>query len=82
MAFASALGWVVFFISIVIAVILFIRIRKFYPIMYLISISIYAFTVGLMIEVYMLSESMVLLLLVVSSFLMMLIGYYLKRRSQ
>ncbi len=73
------LGWSVFTIALIIGVIIFIRVRKFYPIFYLISISLYIFTTGFYIDVYNLSKGGILMVLVVSAGLFMLLGWYFSK---
>lgn len=69
-------GWGVFFLGLVVAIILFVTKRKFYPVMYLVSIATYIFTVGFVIDVFDLSKNWVLLLLALSAILFILAGFY------
>ncbi len=73
------LGWFDFIISFVIAIIIYARAKKFYPILYLIAISLYVFTAGFYIDVYDLSKSGILMVLVVSAGLFMLAGWYFSK---
>ena len=70
------LGWSVFTIALIIAIIIFAKVRKFYPIFYLISISLYVFTAGFFIDVYDLTKGGILVVLVISALLFMLLGWY------
>ena len=56
------LGWGVFWIGLVVSIILFAMKRKFYPIMYLISISLYIFTTGFVIDVFDMGKNGILLI--------------------
>lgn len=74
------LGYGVFWIGLVVSVILFAMKRKWYPLMYLISICLYIFTVGFVIDVYDLSKNWVLLILAFSALLMIGLGLYLSKK--
>ncbi|MBS3082171.1 hypothetical protein J4416_04560 [Candidatus Pacearchaeota archaeon] len=76
------LGWTVFIISLIIAIIIFSSKRKFYPIFYLISISLYIFTAGFYIDVYNLAKGGILSVLAVSAVLFMFIGWYFSKIFQ
>ncbi|MBS3084044.1 hypothetical protein J4423_04535 [Candidatus Pacearchaeota archaeon] len=73
------LGWSVFIVSLIIAIVIFATHRKFYPIFYLISISLYVFTAGFFIDVYDLSKGGILIVLVISAILFMLVGWYFSK---
>ena len=79
MVFYSFLGWLVFWISLVLAIVLFARYKKIYPVFYLITISLYIFTVGYMIDIFEFGDLGVLITLVLSALLFMGLGYYLSR---
>ena len=70
-------GWGIFFIGLVIAIILFAIRRKFYPVMYLVSIAIYIFTVGFVIDAFEFNKNMILVTLAVSALLFILAGIYI-----
>lgn len=70
-------GWGIFFIGLVVAIILFAVRKKFYPVMYLVSVATYIFTIGFVIDAFDFSKSMVLITLAVSSLLFILAGIYL-----
>ena len=74
-------GWGIFFIGLVVAIILFATSRKFYPVMYLISIATYIFTIGFMIDAFNLSKNYVLLLLALSSIVFIGLGLYFSSRD-
>ena len=69
-------GWGIFFIGLVVAVILFAVKRKFYPIMYLVSISIYIFLVGFIIDAFKFGKNGVLVMLALSAILFIGLGMY------
>ena len=77
--FYPFLGWTVFWISSIIGIILFISYKKLHPIFYLISTSLYIFTIGFMIDVFEFSKLGILISLVISTIIFMLLGYYLSK---
>ncbi len=77
--FYPFLGWSVFFISFVIAIILFGKYKKLYPVFYLISIALYIFTAGFAIDVYQFGRFGILGTLVLSAIIFMLLGFYLSK---
>ena len=74
------LGYGVFWIGLIISLILFAIKKKFYPIMYLISISLYIFTVGFVIDVFDLGKNGIILILAFSSIVMIGLGIYLSKK--
>ncbi len=76
---AEAVGWIIFFLSLVGSIIIYAIKRKGYPIMYLISIALYIFTVCYVIEIFKLSKLGILLLLSFSAIYMCFIGWFLSR---
>lgn len=70
------LGWIVFWIGLIIAIVLFSSHKKVYSIFYLVSICLYIFTTGFMIDVWDFGRSAILLTLVISAVLFMGLGYY------
>jgi len=81
MSFYPALGSGIFFVGLFVAIILFANKRKFYPIMYSVSISLYVFTVGFVIDVFDFSKNATLGMLALSSIIMILAGLYLSRKG-
>ena len=77
--FYPFLGWGVFTIGFIIAIILFAKHKKLYPVFYLISICLYIFTAGFAIDVFELQEFGILITLVFSAIVFMLLGFYLSR---
>ena len=73
------LGWSVFIVSLIIAIIIYARVKKFYPIFYLIAISLYVFTAGFYIDVYDLTKGGILMVLVISAVIFMLAGWYFSK---
>jgi len=80
MAWYPFLGYGVFWLALITAIILYAMKRKWYPIMYLVSIALYIFTVGFVIDVFDLSKNRILLLLAFSTFVMISLGVYLSKR--
>ena len=73
------LGWGVFIIGLIVAIVMFSNMKKIYPIFYVASIALYIFTAGFFIDVYDLAKGGVLLVLVISAILFMLLGWYFSR---
>ena len=73
------LGWSVFIISFIVALIMYSHMKKFYSIFYMISISLYIFTAGFFIDVYDLAKGGVLSVLVLSAVLFMFAGWYFSK---
>jgi uncharacterized membrane protein YvlD (DUF360 family) len=79
MAFYPFLGWSVFWISFITAIIIFIKHKKLYPVMYLISIALYVFTSGFVIDVFELEKLGILTVLVSSAIIFMGLGHYFSK---
>lgn len=77
--FYGMLGWFVFWISLIIAIVLFAVYKKLYPVFYLVSVALYIFTAGYMIDVFEIGRFGILLTLVFSAILFMILGYYLSQ---
>ncbi len=73
-------GYGTFWVALVVAIILYAIKRKWYPILYLVSVSLYIFTISFVIDVFELSRNWILLLLAFSSAVMVAIGMYLSKR--
>lgn len=73
-------GWGIFFIGLVVAIILFAIKRKFYPVMYLVSVATYIFTIGFAIDAYDIGKNGKLLLLALSAVIFILLGLYFSRK--
>lgn len=73
------LGWSVFWIGLIVSIVLFAVYKKLYPVMYLVSIALYIFTVGFIIDVYEFNELLILVTLVFSAVVFMLLGFYLSK---
>lgn len=76
------LGYGIFWIGLVLAVVLFAMMRKFYPVFYLASIAVYIFTLGFVIDVFSLGKESILFLLACSTLLMIGIGMFLSKRKK
>ena len=81
MVFFQIVGVVVFWISLIAAIILYANFRKFSYLMYLISVSLYIFTVSYIIDVFKLGSNAIILLLGLSAAIMIGLGFYLKKRE-
>ena len=79
MTFYPILGWGTFWVSLIIGIILLIKSKKFYPVVYLISISLYIFTAGFAIDVFEFGRLGIMATLIISAILFMVIGYYFSR---
>ena len=75
----SFLGWSVFWISFILAIILFAIYKKIYPVFYMISMALYIFTAGFMVDVFDFGKLGILTVLVISSMVFMALGYYLSK---
>lgn len=73
-------GWGIFFIGLVAAIILFAIKRKFYPVMHLVSVATYIFTIGFVIDAFDLTRDAILLLLALSAVIFILLGWYYSRK--
>ncbi len=80
MAWYPYMGHGIFWIGLVVAIILYAMKRKWHPIMYLISVSLYIFTVGFVIDVFDLSKNGILLSLAFSAVVMIGVGFYLSKK--
>lgn len=79
MVFYEIIGWGTFWISLILAIILFTKYRKLSHVFYLCSVSLYIFTAGYMIEIFTFSRLGILATLVISAGLFMGLGYYLSQ---
>jgi hypothetical protein len=77
--FIGFLGWGIFWVSFIIAIILFAKYKKMYSVFYLISIALYIFTAGFAIDVFEFGEFGILATLVISAVVFMLLGFYLSK---
>lgn len=69
-------GWSIFFFGLVAAVVLFAIKRKFYPVMYLLSIATYIFTIGFVSDAFDINKNGILLLLAFSAIIFIFLGWY------
>ena len=82
MAWYPILGWGIFWVGLIVSIILFAVKRKWYPIMYLVSICLYIFTAGFMIDVFDMGKNGILGVLAFSALIMILLGFYLSVSSK
>lgn len=81
-AWLGIFGWGVFYIGLITAIILFAIKRKFYPVMYLVSIATYIFTIGFVIDTQDLSKNWILLFLAFSAVLFISLGIYFTKKFE
>lgn len=74
------LGYGVFWVGLVVSIIIYAMKRKWYPIMYIIAISLYIFTVGFVIDVFDIGKNGILFILAFSSLVMIGLGFYLSKK--
>lgn len=79
MVWYPILGWGTFWISFLVAIILFASYKKLYPVMYMVSISLYIFSTGFFIDVFELPKIGILMTLIFSACLFMVLGYYFSK---
>lgn len=80
MAWYPYLGYGIFWIALVVSIIVYAMKRKWYPLMYIISISLYIFTVAFVIDAFDLSKNWILLTLALSAVIMIGLGMYLSKK--
>jgi phosphate starvation-inducible membrane PsiE len=81
MAWYPFLGYSIFWLGLIAAIIIYAIKRKWYPVIYFISICLYAFTVGYVIDVFDVSKNGVLLILAFSAAVMIGLGFYLSKKK-
>ena len=79
MVWYPILGYGIIWIGLIVSIILYAMKRKWYPIMFLISVSLYVFTVGFMIDVFDMSKNGILMILAFSALAMIGLGLYLSK---
>lgn len=80
MTWYQIFGFLIFWVALVSSIILYILKRKWYPIMYLISVSLYVFTIGFVIDVFNFSVNLILFVLAFSAVVMIASGIYLSKK--
>ncbi len=73
------LGWGLFWVSLILGIVLFAVKKKIYPVIYVISIALYIFTAGFLIDEFKLQKGGILMTLIFSAVIFMLAGYYFSR---
>jgi len=79
MVWYQVLGWLTFWIGLIIAIVLFSSSKKIYPVFYLASICLYIFTMGFAIDVFEFGKTARLATFVFTALLFMFLGYYLSK---
>lgn len=77
MVFYEIIGWGVFWVSLILAIILFVKYKKLSNVFYLVSVALYIFTAGFAIDVFQLGRFGILTILVISAIVFIVLGYYL-----
>ena len=73
------LGWAVFWVGIVISIILLAINKKLYPVLYVVSVALYIFTAGYIIDFFELGKLGILSVLIFSALIFMVLGFYLSK---
>lgn len=81
-AWLAPFGWGIFIVGLIVAIVLYSIKGKFYPVMYLISISLYVFTMGFIIDAFDLGKSLTLLLLALTAVLFIVLGMFFSRKFE
>ena len=79
MVWYPILGWGVFWISFIVAIVLFSVYKKLSVIFYLVSVALYVFTAGFFMDVFDIGKFGILATLVFSAVVFMLLGFYLSK---
>ena len=77
MGWSPILGVGIFWIGLIVAIILYAVKRKWNPVMYLISVCLYIFTAGFIMDAFDLERTGILIILAFSTLLMILLGLYI-----
>jgi hypothetical protein len=80
MSWAQIVEHSILWIGLVSVIITYVVKRKWYPLMYLISIALYIFTAVFIIDKFDVSKNWILLILAFSTVVMIWLGYYLSRK--
>ena len=70
MTFYPFLGGALFWISLIIAVVLFLNYKKIYPLFYMISVALYVFTVGFAIDLFQIGRFWIMSILIISAIIL------------
>lgn len=73
------IAWPSFFIALIIGIILFIKSKHFYPVIYVASVWLYIFTAGFLIDAYTLGRFGILTVMIISAIVFMALGYYFSK---
>ena len=77
--FYEILGWFIFWIALIMAIVLFAVYKKPSNVLYLTSVSLYVFTAGFIIDVFKFGRFGILAVLILSAIVFMALGYYLSQ---
>ncbi len=73
-------GWFIFWAGLIASIVIFSLKKRFYPVMYFVSIATYIFTIGFVIDAFDLGKNAILLILAFSSILFILLGVYFTKK--
>ena len=73
-------GWGIFFIGLIAAIVLYSVYKRLSPVMYLISIATYIFTVGFVIDMFDFGKNGVVVILAVSAAFFIFLGWHFSQR--
>ncbi len=80
MVWYPLLGYGIFWIGLIASIVIYASMRKWYPMMYLISVCLYLFTVAYVIDVFDFAREGILLTLAFSAIVMIGLGMYLSSK--
>ena len=81
MSWSSLMSYASLWIGLIASIMIYSTKGKWYPIMYVISVSVYIFTFGFVIDAFNLSKDGILILLIFSTIIMIGLGFHLSRKS-
>ncbi len=73
----EVVGYGVFWLSLILAIILFVKYKKISKVFYLITVALYIFTASYMIDIFDFGKFGIMATLIISAILFMVLGYYL-----
>ncbi|MBT7102604.1 hypothetical protein HN935_03790 [archaeon] len=79
MVWYPVIGWAAFWIGLIVAIILVSINKKFYPVLHVVSICLYIFTAGFLIDVFNLQKLGIMTVLIFSAVLFMVLGRHFSK---
>ncbi len=80
MTFYNIIGWLLIVVAVIGGSVIYGTKKKFYLVVYLISLFSYIYTLVFIIDVYELSKNWTLFLLALTAAIFMLIGFYISKK--